>query len=54
MWVYMCVYVALFQSFHNMFVVDVALFQSFHNMFVAVVKIYSYPLSDLVRVRSYY
>jgi hypothetical protein len=26
--------VALFQSFHNMFVVDVALFQSFHNLVV--------------------
>jgi hypothetical protein len=31
--------VALFQSFHNMFVVDVALFQSFH-MFVVIV---TYP-----------
>ena len=36
-----CAYidVALFQSFHNMFVVDVALFQSFHNMFVVVVVV---------------
>ena len=40
-----CAYidVALFQSFHNMFVVDVALFQSFHNMFVVVIVTYPPP-----------
>ena len=52
--------VALFQSFHNMFVVDVALLQSVHNMFdVVVVVTYSPPRLgahpphlDQVRVRG--